>query len=633
MFKLTTWIIWTNIFLASQSVASDDHREASGGHVGTGGDWRRIMLDQAQREAANWANSASLNQELFSHIPGFNPEDTKYKLVLTPGILQKLAGDIISSDHLYRDDAEAPHREYNTCAWTNDPARANMTDIVFSLNLCETGLKNGGQTFADRLLIHETVHHLLLDSQLRVAVGAVFQGTTEQQDRDEDQLCDAVSVVIQQVFEMVVLNGRSHWRDIENPYFTTSEHVDYTFELRGFHVTAWTGATGNAETKDRMIVWGGCREGAQTIYACGDDKYFNDGAMYSPQDNTWAQMTTQNAPSPRAEAGSAWTAKNASASFKDKLVVWGGCVRGDGCQEKLNDGGIYDPSSNAWTKIAASTASPAPRVHHALVWTGSKIIVWGGHTNNAVGPTLTPPLADGGVYDVATGLWQTIPVNTESGPSARGYSTAIWTGNTGNPDADSKMLLWGGCVQEITDACDGLFGDGYLFDPITMQWSQLHATGNAPVGRHNYSAVYQSEQARLYIFGGFDADKNVIADGHYLDLKTMHWFSMANMAEGRFKHAAVWAGDKMLIFGGKIYNQSARSYELASSVVSFTPGAPGSNETGRWSTLKTEEMVPLKAIEHSAVWTGFSLLVWGGQIFDRGFTNTGSQFFPGISAP
>ncbi len=56
------------------------------------------------------------------------------------------------------------------------------------------------------------------------------------------------------------------------------------------------------------------------------------------------------------------------------MIVWGG-YNGNA----LNDGGQYDPVANAW---AATTTAGAPsgRDSHTAVWTGSRMIVWGGST-------------------------------------------------------------------------------------------------------------------------------------------------------------------------------------------------------------------------------------------------------------
>ncbi len=601
--------------------------EGGGVRVGNSGDWRRIMLGQAQRESANWVNTAALNKVLFAQDAALDQGSVVYRFVTRDDVLTNLASDIVASIHIYKDSSQEPRGEYTTCAWTNDPSSQNLNDIVFSLNLCEAGLHDGGQSFANRLLIHESVHHLLRSDSLRDEVGARFSGTTEQQLQEEDRLCDEIALAIHRIFEIVVRNGKPHWRDLETPYFNRDGR-EYIFEPRGFHSTAWTGYSGDNSIKNKMILWGGCREGEATIYACGGDSYFNDGAIYNQAENSWKQMSSLGAPSPRAESQSFWTGDDAPVSLKNLFVVWGGCRDGDGCKTRLADGGIYSMKEDRWTIIPSSSASPSPRVHHSLVWTGREMIVWGGHPNETSNSSLTPPLADGGVYDFASGSWRIISAGGMNSPQARGHHFAVWTGSTGNDLSANKMLILGGCVQEIADACSQIREDGAFFDPQTMKWSKLETSGERYVPRHNGSFLHVPGQNRIYIFGGFDGDSNVISHGMILDLKTLRFQKMATMSEGRFKHRAVWAGDKMLIFGGKFYS-SARTNELASSVLGYVPGAPGSLSTGVWKEYKTDDMIPLKSIESSAIWTGNSMLIWGGQVFDRGFTNYGSEFFTG----
>jgi hypothetical protein len=55
------------------------------------------------------------------------------------------------------------------------------------------------------------------------------------------------------------------------------------------------------------------------------------------------------------------------------------------------------------------------------------MIVWSG-IHNLV------PLGTGGIYNPSTGTWSGI--STGDAPSARGYHTAVWTGD--------EMVVWGG---------------------------------------------------------------------------------------------------------------------------------------------------------------------------------------------
>ncbi len=69
------------------------------------------------------------------------------------------------------------------------------------------------------------------------------------------------------------------------------------------------------------------------------------------------------------------------------MIVWGGADPGG-----YGDGAIYDPSIDSWQPMTAQGA-PSGRSGHTAVWTGSKMIVWGGGSNT------------GGIYDPATDSW------------------------------------------------------------------------------------------------------------------------------------------------------------------------------------------------------------------------------------
>jgi hypothetical protein len=102
------------------------------------------------------------------------------------------------------------------------------------------------------------------------------------------------------------------------------------------------------------------------------------------------------------------------------MIVWGGTSFGD----YLNTGGRYDPVADAWTPTSTSDA-PSGRKHHTVVWTGTRMVVWGGGAEYS---------GTGGRYDPTADTWA--PTSTVGAPSNRTGHTAIWTG--------SRMVIWGG---------------------------------------------------------------------------------------------------------------------------------------------------------------------------------------------
>jgi hypothetical protein len=153
-----------------------------------------------------------------------------------------------------------------------------------------------------------------------------------------------------------------------------------------------------------------------------------------------------------------------------KMIVWGGWNNGFGW---ANTGGLYDPATDSWTPT--STTGVAPRNYHTAVWTGSRMIVWGGMTT---GNTNT-----GESYDPVTDTWTA--TNTTGAPSARQGHKAVWTG--------SRMIVWGGDDANKTNT-------GGIYDPATDSWAPTSMTG-APTPRDWHTAVWAG--SRMIVWGGY----------------------------------------------------------------------------------------------------------------------------------
>ena len=225
------------------------------------------------------------------------------------------------------------------------------------------------------------------------------------------------------------------------------------------HLALWTGA--------RMLISGGL-SGAGLV---------GDGALYSPDTEEWTTLPTSGAPSPRIQAAAVWTGT--------RLVVWGGegasALLGDGASLAINAGGTVP---GAWQPMS-SVGAPSARTQHTAVWTGTRVIVWGG-TSSGGGA-----LADGAAWNPDTGAWS--PTSSVGAPSARAKHAAVWTGN--------EMVVFGG------QGSSGAFASGAAYDPGTDRWRPLTLAGN-PVPRAQAGAVWTGSQ--LLIFGGL-ANGNPLA--------------------------------------------------------------------------------------------------------------------------
>ncbi len=83
-------------------------------------------------------------------------------------------------------------------------------------------------------------------------------------------------------------------------------------------------------------------------------------------DDTWTAMSGP--PDGRVGHTAVWTGS--------EMLIWGGSF-----SSYLNSGGKYDPSTDSWTAINA-TSAPSARTDHTAVWTGTEMIVWGGINEN-----------------------------------------------------------------------------------------------------------------------------------------------------------------------------------------------------------------------------------------------------------
>jgi hypothetical protein len=177
---------------------------------------------------------------------------------------------------------------------------------------------------------------------------------------------------------------------------------------RSNHSMVWTGS--------EVIVWGGVG------LVNGHSALFNDGARYDPATDTWTATRLTGAPSPRYLQSAVWTGT--------RMIIWGGnaidVIGG------ANSGGLYDPAADSWTPTSTATA-PQGREEHTAVWTGTRMIVWGGFAAPD-SPETAYPLDTGGLYDPVANSWTA--TSTAGAPAPRIRHTAVWTGN--------KMIVWGG---------------------------------------------------------------------------------------------------------------------------------------------------------------------------------------------
>jgi N-acetylneuraminic acid mutarotase len=92
-----------------------------------------------------------------------------------------------------------------------------------------------------------------------------------------------------------------------------------------------------------------------------------------------------------------------------------------------------------------------------------------------------------------------------------------------------------------------------------------------------------------------------------------------NAPSARFDHTAVWTGSEMIVWGG---------WKLAANI--FRTGGKYTPSTDSWTVTSTTN-APTARYTHSAVWTGTEMIVWGGD-GQNGPFNTGGRYNPSTNS-
>lgn len=367
-------------------------------------------------------------------------------------------------------------------------------------------------------------------------------------------------------------------------------------QARAYHGSIWSGNV--------MVVWGGSGNGEPESGVSYD---LQDGGRYNPSTDTWTTVRTNTAPSARAKFATVWTGS--------EMVVWGGVHsvwHCSGCwicgcsisPSYLSDGGRYNPVTDTWSSVSTNGA-PAAREQHSAIWTGTKMIIWGGIFVEPTGwGAVITHFNSGGSYDPAANTWSA--VSTVGAPTGRYKHTAAWTG--------TRMVIWGG-----TEDNDGYLNTGGRYDPSANTWASVTTSG-APTARWEPTSVWTG--SRVLVWGGYadDPDRHPAVGGSYNPANNT-WTNMSVMPAisepgARRNATALWTGSEMIIWGGEndaSYLRSGGRYN------------PAGNS---WTSLSMSN-APAARVDHTAVWTGTEMLVWGG--YNGQMLGSGGRYNPALN--
>jgi hypothetical protein len=247
---------------------------------------------------------------------------------------------------------------------------------------------------------------------------------------------------------------------------------------------------------------------------------------------------------------------------------------------------VFDDVTVHFLPVNPSGTPPAARYGHTGVYdpTNSRLMIFGGALG--VG-TPAPCQNDMWVLQNANGLGGTpswVQLTGSGGPPVARYGHAsVYDPNT------NSMIVFGG-----SDCASGLFNDVWVLSNAngiggTPVWTQLSPGGGAPSGREASSAIYDPTTNVMVVYGGDQGSSTRLGDVWALSHAngtggTPTWaqlFPSGTAPSARTGHSAVYdsANNRMMVFGG---------VNSAGAVLADTwilTGANGQAGTPAWSLL------------------------------------------------
>jgi len=376
------------------------------------------------------------------------------------------------------------------------------------------------------------------------------------------------------------INTGARYNPLQDTWTPTSTNGAPTGRLD--HTAVWSG--------NEMIVWGG-------LTSTANFGYLNTGARYNPAADTWRPMTRVNAPTGRSSHAAVWTG--------NEMIVWGG-LNNNGF---VNTGGRYNPATDSWISTSLLNA-PSLDASSSAVWSGNEMIVWNGN------------LASGARYNPVTNGWTQVRAN--NAPSARSSFSAVWSGN--------EMIVWGGFG--VGRSQGQLFNSGGRYNPLTGAWL---ATAANPLGRTNHTAIWTG--AEMIIWGGQTNASDQFGrlnTGGRFNLATGRWTptSLINAPSPRSSHTTVWTGHEMIVWGGA---GPGFRFNEPGPLETKNDGGRYNPARDQWTSIETNG-APVARTGHTAVWTGNEMMVWGGTTNPSPFAqasflvNSGARYDPQLNA-
>jgi N-acetylneuraminic acid mutarotase len=259
------------------------------------------------------------------------------------------------------------------------------------------------------------------------------------------------------------------------------------------------------------------------------------------------------------------------------MVVWG-----QGTREAFN------PRTNRWRRLPGSRYLAVHDGFGLVVWTGHEMIGWGG---GCCGDAFD----DGVAYNPATNAWRNLARSPLAGSQ---HPLGAWTGR--------ELIVLVGGLDPDGKPWPARLARAAAYNPVTNTWRRL---APLPVPRDGASALWDGRE--LLVVGGAGparAGRRAVPAkvGFAYSSATNRWRRLPPMESGRVGAATVWTGRRLLVWGGQTNPLGDAKPAIPPHGLVFDPSS------NSWSALPQAPL--LGRLSPTVVWTGHTLIVWGGEI-------------------
>lgn len=222
----------------------------------------------------------------------------------------------------------------------------------------------------------------------------------------------------------------------------------------------------------------------------------------------------------------------------------------------------YSDVPDGWTALPAA---PEPRTGPATVWTGEKLLAFGGQS--AFGATLNRSLF---AFDPVTATW--------SCPSSVAFEVvspnAAWNGEL--------AFVWGPRRAAA-------------YDPANGTWHELPLPSDAPY--YPFTVTWAGDELIVW---GSDRRGAPTSRGISFDPATDSWRQLPEAPIAINQGQAIWTGTELIVYGSQLsYGNRATT--------STAVGAAYNPQTNTWRTLPSFALSPQAT---SIAWTGQHMVAW-----------------------